>query len=579
MYRRWLGRAQLVGLLVLCACGSEDAKGSDQRAIFPNAAIAASDTSSHGAANAAPVIAGPSSVAMSAAVPVQTATAPRMPGAGAAGAGAPIPVDAGVTPQAPTAERYDHVGTNPFVLAAHDPFSTFAADVDTASYDIFRRNAEHSLLPDQNSVRVEEFVNYFAYAYPAPAADAEHPFTISVAAAANPYGRDTTLLRVGIQAKHPPASEKKAANVVFLVDVSGSMQTEDKLPLVQYLLTQALEVLDADDTVSVVTYASGTEVRLAPTPVLQADRIRSVVNGLSAGGSTNGEGGIQLAYKQAEAAFVQGGINHIVLCTDGDFNVGVSSVDALVELIKTKRETGVTLTALGFGLGNLNDSLMERVSNAGNGIYSVISSRTQAARYAEDHLLATLMHVAKDMKIQVEWNPKHVLAYRLIGYEDRDIADMDFRNDIVDAGEVGAGHRVTALYEVVRSGKEIPTASGAPKVQSGDAVQGDRDVHDDDLVVVKVRYKQPNASAADPAAEVVQRSSPALLDARFEDADPDLRWTAAIASFAEILKRSPYATPTKLGELRNVFSAQQDRDIERKEFLQLFEKAATLLGH
>jgi Ca-activated chloride channel family protein len=500
-------------------------------------------------------------------------TASAVPPSGAAaGGGAPTPL-----PVTTSAEHYDHVGTNPFVLVAHDPFSTFAADVDTASYDVFRRNAEHNLLPDPNSVRVEEFVNYFEYAYPAPARDASDPFEIALAAAKNPFGRDTTLLRVGIQAKRPAAADKKPANVVFLVDVSGSMQSEDKLPLVQYVLTQTLNVLDADDKVSIVTYASGTAVRLPPTSVVQAQSIRDVVNGLTTGGGTNGEGGIQLAYKQAQAGFIEGGINHVVLCTDGDFNIGVSNTDDLVALIEEKRKTGVTLTALGFGIGNLNDALMERVSNAGNGIYSVITSRTQAARYAEERMLATLVHVAKDMKIQLEWNPAHVLAYRLIGYEDRAIADKDFRNDVVDAGEVGAGHRVTALYELVLHGQQVPGVVGAPLALGGERVAGDREAADDDLVVVKVRYKQPSASATDPATEVVRRLAPAALGGTFDSADQDLRWTAAIAGFAEILKHSPYATPTQLDALRGIFVAQQDRDIERKEFLQLFERAALLL--
>jgi Ca-activated chloride channel family protein len=570
-------RVTVCALLLLGACSSDETAPSASsslplppganpvKAPTPNAGLNPSGTASADVAR--------SSSAQAPSTPI-IASGAAGAAAGGGGSSASRPQDAGVNT---SGEHYDHVGTNPFVLVAHDPFSTFAADVDTASYDIFRRNAEHNLLPDQDSVRVEEFVNYFEYVYPAPAADATAPFEIALAAAANPFGRETKLLRVGIQAKRPAAADKKPANVVFLVDVSGSMQTEDKLPLVQYLLTQTLSVLDADDKVSVVTYASGTSVRLPPTSVVQSQAIADVVNGLSTAGGTNGAGGIQLAYQQAESAFIEGGINHVVLCTDGDFNIGVSNVDELVKLIESKRKTGVTLTALGFGIGNLNDSLMERVSNAGNGIYSVITSRTQAARYAEQHILSTLIHVAKDMKIQLEWNPAHVLAYRLIGYEDRAIADQDFRNDVVDAGEVGAGHRVTALFEVAMKGQQVPGVAGAPLAVGGDAVPGDREAGADDLVVVKVRYKQPNATESDPAAEVVRRLAPDALDGSFDAADQDMRWTVAIAAFAEILKHSPYATPTRLGELREIFVAQQDRDLERKEFLQLFERATSLL--
>jgi Ca-activated chloride channel family protein len=489
-----------------------------------------------------------------------------------ASAGAPI------APALPTtdAEKYPNVGTQPFVLVAHDPFSTFGADVDTASYDIFRRNVEHQVPTSPESVRVEDFVNYFKYDYPAPAEGAEHPFQISLAAAANAFGRDTTLLRVGIQAENPPASAKKPTNLVFLIDTSGSMQAADKLPLVQYLAKHALEILGADDLISIVTYSETAAVQLAPTKVVQKEQITRVIDSLVAGGSTNGAGGIQLAYQQAQSAFIADGINHVMLCTDGDFNVGISNPEDLVAFIETERKTGITLTALGFGLGNLNDELMERVSNAGNGIYSVVTSQEQASRYAEERMLATLRYVAKDLKIQLEWNPAEVEAYRLIGYEDRAIADQSFRDDKVDAGEVGAGHRVTALYEVVRKGGAVPAPMGAPAAESGDPVEGDREVEAGELVRVKVRYKLPNATESDPASEVVQKLAPSEIGALFDAADQDLRWAAAIAAYAEILKRSPYALPSAKAQLRTVFAAQAERDFARAEFLKLFDAAIVL---
>jgi Ca-activated chloride channel homolog len=487
-----------------------------------------------------------------------------------------VAYDAAYEPSASNdGDKYESVGVNPFTVVAHDPFSTFAADVDTASYDIFRRDVNLNLIPQAGSVRLEDFVNYFRYDYPAPQESAEHPFAISLAAVGNPLGRATTLLRVGIQAQKPPASEKKPASIVFLIDTSGSMQTEEKLPLVQHLLTETLNVLDADDTVSIVTYAGDTSVRLPPTPVAHRSVIEAEINGLDAGGSTAGAAGLTLAYEQAAAGFINDGINHVVLCTDGDFNVGPSSDEELVQLIEEKRKTGITLTALGFGIGNLNDAMMEKVSNAGNGIYSVIASKTQATSYAEDKMLATLVHVAKDMKLQVEFNPETVRAYRLLGYENRAIADDDFRDDMVDAGEVGAGHRVTALYELVLAGDDIPMPEEGPEIVDGEAVEGKREIAAEDLVLVKVRYKAPGATEEDAAYEVSATLAPSAIA---EVGDDDVRWAVAMAAFAEFLKGSPFARDEDLEVIGAIVQAQKDRDLERTEFAELFAKALTLLG-
>ncbi|MDB4972439.1 MAG: von Willebrand factor [Myxococcaceae bacterium] len=468
------------------------------------------------------------------------------------------------------------VAVNPFVEANKDPFSTFGADVDTASYDYLRQSLQtYSMLPQPEYVRVEDYVNFFKYAYPVPAPDAVQPFAISLAASAHPMGRSTTLLRVGIQAKAAPAAESKGANLVFLVDVSGSMASPDKLPLVQRVLEESLGVLAPTDKVSIVTYAGDTKVRLAPTSVSSRDAITSVVKGLQAGGGTNGASGINLAYEQASAGFIEGGINHIVLCTDGDFNIGVSSNDALVELIKQKRATGVTLTALGFGHGNLNDAMMERVSNAGNGSYSIVFSEDQAVQYANQRLLSTIVHVAKDMKIQVEFNPSQVLAYRLLGYEDRAIADVSFRDDRVDGGEVGAEHRVTALYELVLLGGTLPTGAGVPSLSAGETSDVAREVLPGELVRVKVRSKPVTATDADPASEVVS----ALLPSQLASApDQDLAWAAAVASFAEILRKSPYVVPGELDAVERIASSQKDRDGERAEFVSLVASARALLS-
>jgi Ca-activated chloride channel family protein len=498
----------------------------------------------------------------------------------AAGAAAtPAGNTASAAPPAAPGDRYSAPGTNPFVMVAHDPLSTFAVDVDTASYDLFRRDAQSGSLPAPDSVRVEEYVNYFAYDYPQGEYDAEVPFDIDLAAAASLYGAERTLLRVGLQGKKaPPPSAKKPTNLVFLIDVSGSMSSSDKLPLAQQVATQTLDLLQPSDTVSLVTYASGTAVRLGPTPASQREAIVQAIQALSAGGSTAGASGIDLAYREAEAGFIAQGLNHIVLCTDGDFNVGPSSTGELLELIRQKRRTGITFTALGFGAGNLNDAMLEAVSNAGNGFYGVISSEEQAARYVDERMLSTLSLIARDMKVQVEFNPELVSAYRLIGYENRAIADQDFRNDTVDAGEIGAGHRVTALYELVLSGAAVPQLSGAPEAESGEPFAGPREVAASDLVQVKIRYKSVNATEQDPALEVSARLAPAAIAPGLESADPDLAWAASVASFAELLKHSPYADGAALDAIGRVFESQRGRDADRQEFYELFSGARTLMA-
>ncbi len=467
---------------------------------------------------------------------------------------------------------------NPFVITAHDPFSTFGADVDTASYDVFRQYAQMTRLPPSTGVRTEEYVNSFSYAYPAPGVDGPHPFYISLAAANNVFDRNTTLLRVGIQATNPPPYTKRPTNLVFLLDVSGSMDDAKKLGLVRTMMVDALDsLLEPTDTVAVVTYASGASVRLPPTPVANRDKIASIITGLQAGGSTAGADGIGLAYQQASAGFIEGGINHIVMCTDGDFNVGASSTTELLALIKQKRSTGVTLTALGFGMGNLNDSMMEAISNAGNGIYSVIIDEDHAKQYVRSKMLSTLVHVAKDMKIQVEFSPEQVLAYRLLGYEDRDIADSNFRNDAIDAGEVGAGHRVTALYELVLAGRTIPELPGMPAPQNGLASTLPAEILSGDAVLVKVRYKDVDATDATPAKEVSTALPATGLGIELGAADEDLRWAVAVAGLAEILKGSPYASKAFLPSIRSITSAQAGRDAERAEFVALLDLIVPLL--
>jgi Ca-activated chloride channel homolog len=496
--------------------------------------------------------------------------APGQSGGGYPGQGAS---DAGAN----QGDKYVGVGTNPFVLTAHDPLSTFAADVDTASYDIFRRDANLGGVPVATSVRLEEYVNNFAYDYPAPAADDAQPFRVALGAAPHLLSRGSTLLRVGIQARKPSPFTKKPTNLVFLVDTSGSMMTADKLPLVQYTLRQTLDILDPTDEVSLVSYAGSVALRLPPTTAANRSTIEAAINGLVSNGSTNGAGGIQLAYEQAQKGFIQGGINHVIMCTDGDFNVGVSDTTSLVNLITEKRKTGITLTMLGYGIGNLNDQMMEAVSDKGDGVYAVISSQDQATTYVHQRMLSTLEHVAKDMKIQVEFNPDLVYAYRLLGYEDRNIADKDFRNDVIDAGDVGAGHRVTALYEVVATGGAIPAAAGDFQPQDGSPYTGAREVKAEDFVLVKVRYKARDAVETDPALEVAASMKPQDVLPEFAAADLDLQWAISVAAFSEILKKSPYADLRHLDIIGNIANAQAGRDGDRSEFAQLFTKVRPLI--
>jgi Ca-activated chloride channel homolog len=465
--------------------------------------------------------------------------------------------------------------TNPFVRVTHDPLSTFAADVDTASYDLYRSYVDTSTLPPPKQVRLEEFVNYFDYDYPPPDPKLEEPFAIHLEAGANLVSRDTTILRVAVQGKVIPRDQKKPANIVFLADVSGSM--EGSLPLVKEVMRGTLGVLDPTDTVALVTYAGSFATPLEATKVSEKATITRAIDALEANGGTNGEGGILAAYAQAESVFIEGGINHIVILTDGDFNIGLSSTQDLENLVIEKRKGGITLTVLGFGYGNTNDEMMERISLSGNGIYGYIGDRDDAEKYVSERMIQSLQHIAKDIKLQVEFNPEHVYAYRLLGYEDRDIADQDFRNDVVDAGEIGSGHRVTALYELVFREGELPVGTDAPTLEDGAPFSGAAEVQAEDLVLVKLRYKLPGATEADPAREVSTSLAASSVAEGSAGTSSDFAWALAVASYAEVLKESPYARPEKLDAMALIFDAQATEDPERAEFTALFHKARGLL--
>ena len=394
-------------------------------------------------------------------------------------------------------EIYGKIDANPVHRAAEDPVSTFSIDVDTGSYSNVRRILNEGRLPPQDAVRVEELVNYFDYAYAAPR-DVATPFGVVTEVARTPWNPKTHLLHIGIQGWKPQAAPT-ASNLVFLVDVSGSMGEPDKLPLVKASLRLLARRLTAEDRISLVVYAGRTGVVLEPTPGSESATIQAALDRLEAGGSTNGGAGIALAYAMAEKAFVKGGNNRVLLATDGDFNVGTVSFEALVDLVEEKRKGGVALTTLGFGSGNYNDRLMEQLADAGNGNHAYIDSLTEAERVLVSQRDATLHTIASDVKIQVEFNPALVSEYRLVGYENRLLAREDFSNDKVDAGEIGAGHSVTALYEIALKGRggewTDPLRYGA---EPASAKAGD------ELAFVRLRYKRP-ADGMQAASRLIEQ--------------------------------------------------------------------------
>jgi Ca-activated chloride channel family protein len=455
---------------------------------------------------------------------------------------------AGAEPQvAPTATP-SPLAVNPFVETASDSQSTFSIDVDTGSYTLARMNLNGGRLPEPYEVRVEEFVNYFDYRYPSPT---DKPFAIHLEGAPSPLSEGKTLMRVGIKGKDVSAADRKPANLVFLVDVSGSMDMPNKLPLVRDSLKKLVGKLTEADSVGLVVYAGQAGVALEPTDGGKKDRILAAIDQLRAGGSTNGEGGIRKAYELAQKFQKDGGINRVILCTDGDFNVGATG-DELIKLIEDYRSRGVTLTTLGFGFGNYKDGMLEQLANKGNGNYAYVDTEREAERIFGARLVSTLQVIAKDVKIQIDFNKDVVRRYRLIGYENRDIADKDFTNDKVDAGEIGPGHNVTAYYE-------LEMAPGATAGQIGN---------------VKVRYKEPEGTVS---TETNQPFALSDLKAAFTDASAGFRFGAAVTSFAEALRKSPYAPAVRLSDVQNAANtAKFADDPDQAEFLTLVQKAIGL---
>lgn len=467
-----------------------------------------------------------------------------------------------VVPSDPGNERYDGKAVSPVHLTRAEPVSTFSIDVDTGAYANTRRFLNAGQLPPRDAVRTEEMINYFRYAYPLPERR-DAPFSVTTDMAVTPWNPETRLLRVGLRGYDLPRSQRPAANLVFLVDVSGSMNDPDKLPLVKTALIGLANELKAQDRVSIVVYAGAAGLVLPPTN--NKAEIRAALDHLNAGGSTAGGAGLQLAYEVARGSFIKDGVNRIVLATDGDFNVGVSDTKALLEMIEKQRDSGITLTTLGFGQGNYNEAMMEQIADHGNGNYAYIDSALEARKVLAEQMSSTLFTIAGDVKIQVEFNPAAVSQYRLVGYENRALREEDFNNDKVDAGEIGAGHQVTAIYEVVPTGK--PGWIGPRRYEEAPATPGPAG---SELAFVKLRYKLPGQTTS----KLIERAVPRSLIAAAGAPRGDMAFAVAVAAYGQKLRGDPMLAGY---DWQRVAALAGDQgDYSRSEFVKLVSLAGSL---
>ena len=470
-------------------------------------------------------------------------------------------------------EGYSDLPENPFHTAADKPLSTFAADVDTASYANVRRMLlREGRWPVAGAVRIEEMVNYFPYDYAGPLAGDEHPLAVHTDLADCPWNAEHRLLRVAIKARDIAPASRPGSNLVFLLDVSDSMNQADKLPYVKKAMAMLLDRLDRRDRVAIVVYAAATGLVLDSTPCDRKQEILAAMEDLHAGGGTDAGAGIHLAYATAGRHFIEGGVNRVIFCTDGDFNVGVTEDEPLGELIRRKAKTGVFLTALGFGTGDYQDDRMERLADKGNGNYAYIDTLAEARKVLVDQMRQTLVTVAKDVKIQVEFNPAEVAAYRLIGYANRRLAEEDFSDRAADGGEIGAGRAVTALYEIVPAGQKAQ-ASDAPSLRYQSTPRLTAAAASGEICTVRLRYKAPDAETP---AEVVHRA--ATAPGPFEKAPADLRFAAAVAGFGMVLRDSEHKGQATLDAvLEQARSALGDDEFGyRAEFIELVRRAAQM---
>ncbi|CAN5449195.1 hypothetical protein BH09VER1_BH09VER1_35750 [soil metagenome] len=479
-------------------------------------------------------------------------------------------------------EAYSAITENSFLTSKENPLSTFSIDVDTASYSNVRRFLQAEQLPPPGAVRIEELINYFPYAYPQP--EGKVPFSVNVEVAQAPWDTQHQLARIALKGREVAIENLPPSNLVFLIDVSGSMDEPAKLPLLKRSLQALVEHVRPQDRVAIVVYAGNSGLVLPSTSGKDQTRILEAIERLKAGGSTNGGEGIKLAYKTARENFVKEGSNRVILCTDGDFNVGTTSDSELVKLIEKERESGVFLSVLGFGTGNLKDSKMMNLADKGNGNYAYIDSLSEGRKVLVEQMGGTLFTIAKDVKIQVEFNPAKVAGYRLIGYEKRLLAKEDFNNDRKDAGEIGSGHTVTALYEIVPAGMALPDRPSVdplkyqtpPAVTLGPPADVDRKSEkvSDELFTVKLRYKAPDGEKS----ELIEVPVASAADKEFEKGSEDFQFAAAVAAFGMKLRDSKYVGDISWSEIQRIArrSLGEDAGSYRAEFLTLVEKASKL---
>jgi Ca-activated chloride channel homolog len=475
--------------------------------------------------------------------------------------------------ESPGTESYDRFVDNTFKAVRQHPLSTFSIDVDTASYANMRRFLNQGSLPPMDSVRIEEMINYFNYNYAGPTGD--DPFAVHLEVGPAPWQPEHRLVRVGLKGHEMASEERPPSNLVFLLDVSGSMSSPNKLPLVKQAIRMLTKQLDERDRVAIAVYAGSSGLVLPSTSVSDERAILDAVERLNAGGSTNGGAGIELAYNVASQNFIKGGVNRVILATDGDFNVGVTNRESLVNLIEQKAKSGVFLSVLGFGMGNLKDATMEKLADKGNGNYAYIDSFKEAKKVLVDDMAGTLVTIAKDVKIQVEFNPANVRAYRLIGYENRALANRDFNDDTKDAGEIGAGHTVTALYEIVPVERVI--SAGVDPLRYETETKRELSPRSDvdpaassEMLTVKLRYKLPDGNVSklltfhlsDVGRDVNQTST-------------DFQFASAVAAFGQILRRSPHVNGMDFPDVIRLAEAGMGADLNgyRAEFIDLVRKA------
>jgi Ca-activated chloride channel family protein len=467
-------------------------------------------------------------------------------------------------------ESYNAVKENGFIRTTNDPLSTFSIDVDTASYSNVRRFINQGQLPPPGAVRIEEMINYFSYSYPQP--DGGHPFSVTTELGPCPWKSGHKLVRIGLKAKDIDKNELPPSNLVFLIDVSGSMSDANKLPLLKQAMKMLAQQLNAKDRVAIVVYAGSDYVVLEPTSGSEQEKIKAAINSLGAGGSTHASSGIITAYELAAQTFMPGGNNRVILASDGDFNVGVTSRDELQKLIEAKRQSGIYLTVLGFGMGNYHDDSMEILADKGNGNYAYIDNLLEAKKVMVKEMSGTLFALAKDVKIQVEFNPLKVGAYRLIGYENRALANEDFNDDKKDAGEIGVGHTVTALYELVPAGAQDVPSVDPLKYQQTDKKPAQAALADE-LMTVKLRYKPLDSDKSVLLDTVVQDN-----DSSLGKTSNDFRFAAAVAGYGMLLTGSEQAGGLNWQQALNLAKAAkgQDEDGWRAEFIRLVETTELL---